>query len=586
MNTVKDSLEKLMQINQRYGLPEDGIFTFVAEMDKELLCVPIIGTFSSGKSAAVNTLMGYGRRILAEDITPETAIPTEIQYKQNRQSEDSVKVFFNNGDDILIFFRDYISGERDKLNAADIKSVRLRLGNDFFAQIPRIRLVDMPGFGSGDDIHDRAINNYVSNSMAYIIAFPAEPEHMVLKEDLRGILKELLVLNKPTYVMITKYDKVQPQDNYEATLANLGNMLTQYMGGREFEYMETSSLKGDVDDLKKCLLELQNKSEELLREQKFLPFLHTEAAKTLAYLRERIEKNYMNESELKEREEKLNSDMNQLTKKTAERAHAFRRETDLCVNEIIGDARAAMSRELDSFVAMVLNKTDQQTISERINSAVRVAVNESLQRRFIAKAQKYMDGITADIVATESLVAGYLDAGKSGGSFAGTLGGAFAGGTLGSIGTAVAAKIAGGVLLSGSAFLGLGFAPIVIGTLAIPIVNVVVVISSIIGSIIAFFTGKNKKREEQRAQVMMKLQSEVFPNILNQLTPVVQNFLDNTRDDICNNIEKQLKERKEALEKALADVRREQTNETAAQEQALSDMKIDIGRIGGLLNGV
>lgn len=56
------------------------------------VCTPIIGKFSSGKSALINTILGYTRRILKEDITPETAVPAEIVYSD---SEDRIIVVNN-----------------------------------------------------------------------------------------------------------------------------------------------------------------------------------------------------------------------------------------------------------------------------------------------------------------------------------------------------------------------------------------------------------------------------------------------------------------------------------------------------------
>ena len=81
-DTIK-ILNELKNINDAYDLSVERIDEILAEIPEAKVCTPIIGKFSSGKSALVNTLLGYSRKILKEDITPETAVPAEILYNEN-----------------------------------------------------------------------------------------------------------------------------------------------------------------------------------------------------------------------------------------------------------------------------------------------------------------------------------------------------------------------------------------------------------------------------------------------------------------------------------------------------------------------
>lgn len=74
MEKIIAALEDLRSINESYDLSVDSIERVKTAMESAKVCVPIIGKFSSGKSALVNTLLGYNKRILKEDILPETAI--------------------------------------------------------------------------------------------------------------------------------------------------------------------------------------------------------------------------------------------------------------------------------------------------------------------------------------------------------------------------------------------------------------------------------------------------------------------------------------------------------------------------------
>lgn len=52
-------------------MPVERIDKILAEIPDAKVCTPIIGKFSSGKSALVNTLLGYSRRMFMEDIPPQ-----------------------------------------------------------------------------------------------------------------------------------------------------------------------------------------------------------------------------------------------------------------------------------------------------------------------------------------------------------------------------------------------------------------------------------------------------------------------------------------------------------------------------------
>lgn len=92
MDKVMSALDELRDINMAYDLSVERIDALQEEMVTAKVCTPIIGKFSSGKSALVNTLLGYSKKILKEDITPETAIPAEIVYTE---SEDAVTIIKN-----------------------------------------------------------------------------------------------------------------------------------------------------------------------------------------------------------------------------------------------------------------------------------------------------------------------------------------------------------------------------------------------------------------------------------------------------------------------------------------------------------
>lgn len=88
MEKILSALDEIEKIANVYGISNDNVHQVKEKAMSAKVCAPIIGKFSSGKSALVNTVLGYNRKILREDITPETAIPAEIVYTD---TEDCIK---------------------------------------------------------------------------------------------------------------------------------------------------------------------------------------------------------------------------------------------------------------------------------------------------------------------------------------------------------------------------------------------------------------------------------------------------------------------------------------------------------------
>ena len=189
MEKVRKALEELKKINAAYGISTENILRMQEEIQDAKVCTPVIGKFSSGKSALVNTILGYSRKMLKEDITPETAIPTEIVYTE---LDEMFMIFLNDDTCMNKPIEDFREYEAD---AKTVKNVRVMLKNNNLERIPDVMLVDMPGFESGFEIHNKAIDDYLPQSLAYIVTFPADD--MIVRSSIGEILKELCLHDMP-----------------------------------------------------------------------------------------------------------------------------------------------------------------------------------------------------------------------------------------------------------------------------------------------------------------------------------------------------------------------------------------------------
>lgn len=535
MKEINAALEELKNINTSYGIDIDGISRLQAEMSAAKVCTPIIGKFSSGKSALVNTLLGYSKRILREDITPETAIPAEIVYTD---SEDSITVIKNDGTYKQLNVDEYRTYEAD---ANTVKSARIELRNSFLEKIPDVMIVDMPGFESGFEVHNKAIDNYLPQSLSYIIAIPADD--MIVRSSVGNILKELCLHDMPLCVVITKYDK--RNDDFEVTFQKMKESLKRFVGDREITYCKTSSFTGEAEELEEFLIKIQDESQDILA-LKYKKQAFSLVENTRNYLITTLKGSNLSESELDEKEEKLQRQKSSLEGKFSKEKEDFDAEVEDCIEEIKSDVQSALKAEESTFVAMILNN---QKINEQLNSVVRNAVTVSIKKRFIPRVEKYLKRIEK-VFKSESV---------------GDINFSFVFDTY-KISKGMTSSIVAGVataLVSGLGFLGL-----------------------LTGFLVKKITDKinDKRREKAKQEISEKLNTEVFPQVLREVGKNIEMEITKQVKLVNTSIEEDFTNQRETLEKAMADLRQQMKDEKTKKENLAVDINEDLERIERIEN--
>ncbi len=143
--------------------------TKIEELKHEItgaeLIVPVVGSFSAGKSTLINSFLG--KNILATKITPETALATELRYSEDEYIE-AVKED-GNCDKYTLDENDVI-----KERASEYMHLRLYLKSEKLKKIEPLILVDMPGFDSPVQLHNQAILNYLNLGVYFVVLTSVE----------------------------------------------------------------------------------------------------------------------------------------------------------------------------------------------------------------------------------------------------------------------------------------------------------------------------------------------------------------------------------------------------------------------------
>lgn len=170
-------LDRITTLADNAGIDLLENLSVAQEMQQAELLVPIIGAFSAGKSSLINTFLGAD--ILPVGITPETELATELRFSRDPH--------------VLAHRAD---GGSDRLAVEDLLSIKPRASSYTHLELhlddPRLEamypqvLVDMPGFGSSLDSHNKAIAHYLPRGAHFIVTVSV-PDGTLAESTLRQL---------------------------------------------------------------------------------------------------------------------------------------------------------------------------------------------------------------------------------------------------------------------------------------------------------------------------------------------------------------------------------------------------------------
>ena len=373
-----DKMHEMKALYQKYDFS-----SVLEELNKDIedikdfkVTVPLVGGFSTGKSSLLNELIGY--EFLSTDITPETAVPVELTY----------------GDEHISFCMKDGTMKTEPLNTtgvqripADCALMKAQMRNPFFEQIPDIRLVDMPGFDSGIEVHNRAINDYLPKSLAYIIAIAADES--TVRASILNFLTELQLNNMPVYAVITKADKCD-EEELPGIAAHIKQTIEHKMHITDLKLAVTSADDGETEQMQEILKEIQAKSEEIFRSHYEKKLRHY-AENLQSYLNKQLSAPDTNLIQVQEDKKLLEEKISDMQKDLADEKARFAEQADRCIEGI----RSKVESELRSSSSVLENILMQGgSIQEKVNFLVRNAITAGIREQLEPKLQKYISNVS------------------------------------------------------------------------------------------------------------------------------------------------------------------------------------------------
>ena len=530
---LRENLGKMASMKHKYGLTASSIENYIKDTEHFQVVTPLIGEFSTGKSSLINTLLD--RKLLGEGIEPKTAVPTEICYG----SQERAVIYAKDGNTKTLSLDDFQNME---LSVEEVKKVQLHIDAPFLNEIDSVKIVDMPGYNSGIELHNRAIDDYLPNSQAYILTFQARTP--TIQEDMANFLKELKLHEVPVYLMITKAKSVLEQELKDC-VEHIKADAQKYLGLSDVNIGVTNA-KGkdkDIAFFEESLRDIAKQSKEIFAKNMEL-HLAKEGKDLAIYLQTSLKQTDLTPSELEAEIDSAQHNLKSLQDKLENLKNEFNRQLDTCVSNIKGSLASSLDGVAPELENMLVNGLD---IRDKLNMVLRETVINAIHDYFDPMYKRYLEKVSDTIqvnLAFDSSLK--LDE--------------FQIQTDSILKEAIKKSI-----------------PLILAAIGL------IVTSNPIGALVAAVIGIavelgfiKKQQNDKRSLAHQKIYGELIPQVTNKATEKVRTTLLSQVDTINEEIGKTVQQQVEAQEKALEDIKKRYSEEQEQKNQSIQDMQADL----------
>lgn len=504
------------------------------KIDDYRLKVLFVGGFSAGKSALINTLMG--RELLEEGQRPETAIAGEIIF----DTDEYIEAVSNNSND-RYEFADKNNIDKNKysyliwhVNCPEIKN----LGN--------CTIVDMPGFNSGISDHNKAILQYAEQGSAYILVIDCEEG--TIKQNMSNFVKEIKNYDSNMAIVVSKTDIKLPEDveKVKNNIAENAQMLfydnVNIITASKFDAETTR------DNLSELIRSFDN---EFICYQEFKPKVYDAAMKCINAMEVYRKSVSFNTEQIDEDIRKHENASKELAKTLEkEKSKLERHFRDSVAPSIIADASNALYSQSDALANAMKSG----------GNAFSMSVNNILRPVLLTSTKQYVEQSFETFIANIDLAPVDIS------------------GTLGDVTNSVNnVKDASNKLLEtmksddfNKVYKTILTTLSVATSVVAPWLELILIF---LPEIFKIFGGNSEER-----QLKNKV-NEVIPQIIQKLTPEIENSLVQMKEDMLEEVEKQFEERMANEVEMLEKIKSEKQARTAEYEQKLAEVEEDIACI-------
>lgn len=369
-----ETLAEIIAIKKECGIVGAETDNLKYAVDTMPLLIPVVGEFSAGKSTLLNQFMK--KNILSVGITPETAIAAELYYSETEYDEGV------DADGNVVRLEN-LDGAAEKYVC-----VRRHINSEFLKKIQPLVLVDMPGFDSPLNAHNKAIFSYLDKGAHYIVLTPINAG--TVSSSMSKQIQNILTFGKKCSFFLSKANLKSAEETEE-----IKNEVESELASIVGENVNISAIgKDDISSFENFITTLN--PEELFKTQ-FCELVKEECHSLKASLNTKIaalqsdkEKNARAINELKESIKKIEEKKARLIAEA--KSNGFGEEAVSVSNAVGSD----LNSQLDSLVNIAISG-GSSALQEEINEIVQNTVASKIQNITLNIATKVGQNLTQDM---------------------------------------------------------------------------------------------------------------------------------------------------------------------------------------------
>ena len=394
LDEVKTELEKADSSFEDIQKNTHASETLKQEIGEAELIVPVVGAFSAGKSTLINSFLGSD--LLPVDVTPETALATELRYAESEYIEAIKK---NDEADR------YEIGESGtiKERAEQYQYVKVFLNSERLAEISPLVLVDMPGFDSPLDLHQRAVLTYLARGSYYAVLISVE-EGTVTRSTHRQ-LSDFHEFEKGFSLFLSKAN-LKSDSDVRAITRGIEELLSDDFG--LYDSVITVGKEGG-NSLKKMLKALD--PEELF-DKIWRPSLGDHFFAVDGSLNTRINALEKDESENQEAIDELASALENLQRKKEEMVEDIHAKYSMThIDIIVEGVGADLSNSVEELTDITV-RGGEDALQRHLSEAIRTSLLSHTNKELTRLNEKIADDLSSSLEGIDAIFSSYASDGE------------------------------------------------------------------------------------------------------------------------------------------------------------------------------
>lgn len=541
ISKINELMEVVKKYDESQSLLKKGN-ALISEIQNYKIRVLFVGGFSAGKSALLNALLDREVELLEEDQIPETAIASELVYDE----KEFVELIKDKNSTVCML------EEIEQHKSEKYDFYRYHLNNPFLKKHTNFVFVDIPGFNSGVEKHDKAISRYVAQGNAYVLVIDCEDGE--LKSTSIDFIKEIRQYENNLAIAVSKTDK-----KIESDVEKIRTKI-EITAGKTFrtdvKVIATSKFSDDVDPKIDSLIETFDSQD--IFEQRFFPAFESISLLSLSQINSFKASEEFDDADLKEelaRRKKAKTELSdRMQKEKYKLSQKIKNDIKPRIVEDIEDALYAKTSSLASSLI-----SGKEIFSRKINQVIRPVLISSLNKNIETGFEEFVGEIDLSNKDFSSVKSGDFTKGVD-----------LLSKTLKPLITKLNSS---GVLYKA-----------VVGTIAIttsfvaPLVEVVVLFLPELLNMLGL-TGEKR----QQAKAEEKVKNEIIPQVIERIEEEIQKPLDELEEEMMKELEARFGAQLDAETEALEQAEKMREDRKAEYQKMIQEINQDISAVESLM---